>query len=54
MSNEYLEGNFAPVLEEVDLPCTEVEGTIPTDIAGYFLRTSRSTRRSTTPSTATA
>ena len=39
MSNEYLEGNFTPVSEEVDLPCTEVEGTIPTDIAGYFLRT---------------
>jgi len=39
MSNVYLEGNFAPVTEEVALPCTEIEGEIPTDLAGYFLRT---------------
>lgn len=38
MANEYLEGNFAPVKEEVALPCTEIEGTIPTDLAGFFLR----------------
>ena len=38
MSNEYLEGNFAPVHDEVALPCTEIEGEIPKDLAGYFLR----------------
>ncbi len=38
MANEYLEGNFAPVTEEVTLPCTEIKGEIPTDLAGYFLR----------------
>lgn len=38
MANLYLEGNFAPVQEEVALPCTDVEGTIPTDLAGFFLR----------------
>jgi len=37
--NVYLEGNFAPVREEVDLPCPEVEGTIPSDLEGFFLRT---------------
>ena len=38
MANEYLEGNFAPVQEEVTEPCTKVEGEIPRDLAGYFLR----------------
>lgn len=37
-SNVYLEGNFAPVREEVDLPCPDVEGEIPKDLAGFFLR----------------
>jgi len=37
-TNVYLEGNFAPVREEVDLPCPEVEGEIPSDLAGFFLR----------------
>ena len=37
-TNIYLEGNFAPVREEVDLPCPEVEGDIPKDLAGFFLR----------------
>jgi len=37
-ANVYLEGNFAPVREEVDLACPQVEGTIPKDLAGFFLR----------------
>jgi len=37
--NPYLAGNFAPVREEVDLACPTVEGTIPRDLAGFFLRT---------------
>lgn len=39
MSNEYLEGNFSAVSEEVTAPCPEVEGQIPSDLAGYFMRT---------------
>ena len=39
MSNIYLEGNFAPVDEEVSLACTQIDGEIPRDLAGYFLRT---------------
>ena len=38
-ANPYLRGNFAPTHEEVSLPCTQVEGTIPKDLAGFFLRT---------------
>ncbi|MDG1957657.1 MAG: carotenoid oxygenase family protein [Candidatus Binatia bacterium] len=38
MSNEYLEGNFTGVSEEVTLACPEVEGQIPSDLAGNFLR----------------
>ena len=38
MSNEYLEGNFTGVSEEVTLQCPEVEGQIPADLAGHFLR----------------
>lgn len=38
MSNEYLEGNFTGVSEEVTLACPEVEGQIPSDLAGHFLR----------------
>jgi carotenoid cleavage dioxygenase len=37
-TNVYLEGNFAPVREELDLPCPEVEGSLPKDLAGFFLR----------------
>ena len=37
-SNAYLEGNFAPVKEEVDLPLTTIEGQIPEGLAGCFLR----------------
>ena len=39
MSNEYLEGNFTGVLEQGTLACPEVEGQIPSDLAGHFLRT---------------
>lgn len=39
MSNEYLEGNFSAIHEEVTVPCPEVEGQIPSDLSGYFLRT---------------
>ena len=38
MSNEYLEGNFTGVADERTLDCPEVEGQIPTDLAGHFLR----------------
>ena len=38
MSNEYLEGNFTGVSEEVTLDCPEVEGQIPSDLAGHFIR----------------
>jgi carotenoid cleavage dioxygenase-like enzyme len=37
-TNQYLEGNFAPVHEEATLPCPEVEGAIPEDLDGFFLR----------------
>jgi carotenoid cleavage dioxygenase len=37
--NEFLSGNFAPVREELSLECPEVEGVIPDDLSGYFLRT---------------
>jgi carotenoid cleavage dioxygenase-like enzyme len=36
--NAYLAGNFAPIPTEIDAACTEVEGTIPRDLAGFFLR----------------
>lgn len=34
----YLSGNFAPTHDEIDADCTEVEGRIPDDLAGSFLR----------------
>lgn len=37
-SNEYLEGNFAPVKEEMEFECTQIEGEIPKELAGCFLR----------------
>jgi carotenoid cleavage dioxygenase len=43
-TNEFLEGNFAPIHEEVDMACREVEGTIPDDIDGFFLRTGPNTQ----------
>ena len=36
--NPYLAGNFAPIRREADLACTESIGTIPKDLAGFFLR----------------
>ncbi len=36
--NAYLSGNFAPTHEEVTLACPEVQGTLPQDIDGFFLR----------------
>lgn len=39
MANIYLEGNFAPVPDEIAEKCTDVEGVVPKDLAGYFLRT---------------
>ena len=38
LGNPFLEGNFAPVLEEHDERAMEVSGSIPTDLAGSFLR----------------
>jgi carotenoid cleavage dioxygenase-like enzyme len=37
-SNPYLSGRFAPVHEETDANDLTVEGAIPTDIAGAFIR----------------
>lgn len=37
-SNPYLAGNFAPIEQEVELPCPEVEGTLPADLEGFFFR----------------
>ena len=39
MGNRWLEGNFAPVLEEVDLVDLEVEGSLPPSLVGRYLRT---------------
>jgi len=36
--NFFLEGNFSPVHEERDVQDMQVEGTIPKDLAGHFLR----------------
>lgn len=38
MGNPYLEGNFAPVTEEVTVADLEVTGTIPTELSGRYLR----------------
>ncbi len=38
MTNEYLEGNFAPVTDEVTLTDLPVTGTIPTELTGRYLR----------------
>ena len=37
-TNFFLSGNFAPVPEERDYDDLSVEGAIPTDLAGHFLR----------------
>lgn len=37
-TNPYLQGNFAPVAEEVELSCPEIEGKIPEDLYGTFFR----------------
>ncbi len=36
--NPFLSGNFAPSTEEVVTECTPLEGKVPTDIEGSFLR----------------
>ncbi|CAM9107814.1 unnamed protein product, partial [Heterosigma akashiwo] len=36
--NSSLQGNFAPIQEELAFECTEVSGTIPDDITGVYLR----------------
>ena len=38
VKNAFLEGNFCPTREEVSLPCVEVEGEIPPELEGCFLR----------------
>lgn len=37
-SNAFLEGNFAPVKEEVDLPLNQIQGELPQGLTGCFLR----------------
>ncbi len=37
-SNPYLSGRFAPVQDEVEMKDLTVEGAIPTDVAGAFIR----------------
>ncbi len=37
-TNPFLSGNYAPVLEEHVTPCLEIEGEIPKDLKGSFLR----------------
>ena len=39
MGNRWLEGNFAPVMDEVELVGLEVEGAIPPSLTGRYLRT---------------
>lgn len=36
--NKFLEGNFAPVTEEVNVECSDVIGEVPKDLEGLFLR----------------
>ena len=38
MGNRYLEGNFAPVSDEVTVTELDVTGTIPTWLDGRYLR----------------
>ena len=38
MTNHYLQGNFAPVEEEVTVTDLEVEGTLPVELTGRYLR----------------
>jgi carotenoid cleavage oxygenase len=38
MGNPYLEGNYAPVTEEVTVTDLEVTGTIPEELSGRYLR----------------
>ena len=37
-SNPFLSGNYAPVTEEHVAPCVEIDGAIPKDLNGSFLR----------------
>ena len=37
-TNPFLSGNYAPVMEEHVAPCLEIEGEIPKDLRGSFLR----------------
>ncbi|MCG8670739.1 MAG: carotenoid oxygenase family protein [Pseudomonadales bacterium] len=37
-SNTYLEGNFAPTHQETEQPCLNVQGEIPAELKGCFLR----------------
>ena len=38
MGNPYLEGNYAPVREEVTVTDLEVTGTLPEELTGRYLR----------------
>ncbi len=39
VTNRYLEGNFAPVSDEVTLTGLDVDGAVPPELAGRYLRT---------------
>ncbi|WP_437276784.1 carotenoid oxygenase family protein [Sorangium sp. So ce375] len=43
-SRPYLEGNYAPILAEIDAPDLDVTGEIPRDLEGMFVRNSSNPR----------
>lgn len=51
MANRYLEGNFAPVTEEVTITDLEVTGSVPTELDGRYLRNGPDPLRAPDPDT---